>query len=227
MSQLCVGISFVRACVQCCQIFWYQHQSNIVYRQRLSPYWHSGENQNSVKTSRRAEFAWSRMIDLLLVNVLKELNLVNVIVRSSRLAKVCRFKHFIILVVLTSVWKKTELEGQNYSLSNLNKYTFVVTLLKFLLICHYNLSYPPRVDLSVISFPCNSVLISVYWHQRDALFIQFIENQGSIHFSSIRTHPQEVSTNGTWYIACVCQSAVPPSAFCSASWGWASNACNM
>jgi hypothetical protein len=60
------------------------------------------------------------------------------------------------------------------------------------------------VKLNVLLTVKNS--ISVYWNQRDALFIQFIENQRPLHVSSITCSSsggsaQTACTNGIWHIA--------------------------
>jgi hypothetical protein len=59
--------------------------------------------------------------------------------------------------------------------------------------------------------------LSVYWNQRDALFIQFIENQGPLHVSSINCS----SSRGAAQTACHSQLKLYarniPNTVCSAS----------
>jgi hypothetical protein len=85
--------------------------------------------------------------------------------------------------------------------------------------------------------------ISVYWNNRDALFVQFIENQRPLHVSSIICSSSGGAKqtafgilhacNVGWQTAIVLQptditrTQYTKCRLCSASWGWASNAWNM
>jgi hypothetical protein len=91
--------------------------------------------------------------------------------------------------------------------------------------------------------------LSVKWNHRDALFIQFIENQWPLHVSSITCSSSGGVTqtafgklrayNASWlWHGCSVTTTVPQPAdiirtqytkcrLCSASWGWARNVRNM
>jgi hypothetical protein len=97
------------------------------------------------------------------------------------------------LVRFTVIKLADNIEASQYNETNVKHLSFSLLRIKDLYMFRALLAHPQEAlhkrhlvyCVRIMSVGCDTVAVSVQWNQRDALFIQVIENQRPLHVSSI------------------------------------------